>query len=128
MTNVSADERTLFLAAQQAVRLSRFQDLPRKINALQRAVARTSVTTAVFLDKLAAIVRSYPLITEEPAARAPEQLELPVAFAPDIILSESFSASAAGDTGLPLRAIAAALPTGDEKILRYVNTQGFDTR
>jgi hypothetical protein len=65
--------------------------LPRKINALQRAVARTQVTTAVYLDKLTAIVRSYPLITDQPLARLPEHLEFPVAFVPDIILSESFS-------------------------------------
>jgi hypothetical protein len=105
MPNISVDERALFLAA----RLARFQELPRKINALQRAVAKTPVTMAVYLDKLAEIVRSYPLIADEPATRQPEQLELPGSFVPDIILSESFSASAKGDTGLPLRAIAAAL-------------------
>lgn len=109
MPNISVDERALFLAAQHAVRLARFQELPRKINALQRAVAKTPVTTAVYLDKLAEIVRSYPLIADEPATRQPEQLELPGSFVPDIILSESFSASAKGDTGVPLRAIAAAL-------------------
>ncbi|MEI6514342.1 MAG: DEAD/DEAH box helicase, partial [bacterium] len=111
MPNVSAEERKLFVAAQQAVKLARFQDLPRKINAMQRAVAKTPVTMAIYLDKLAAIVGSYPLITDEPTVRLCEQLELPVSFIPDIILSESFSASAKGDTGLHLRAISAALMT-----------------
>ncbi len=108
MPNVSSEERALFLAAQHAVRLARFQELPRKINALQRAVVKTPVTTAVYLDKLAEIVRSYPLLKEEAPLPRLVQHDLPFGFTPDIILSESFSASAKGDTGLPLRAITAA--------------------
>jgi superfamily II DNA or RNA helicase len=90
MPNVSAQEKALLAAAQHAVRLAKFQDLPRKINAFQKAVTTKRVTTAVYLDKLMEIIRAYPLDVEEEAP-APTPSAPPVASAPEIILSESFA-------------------------------------
>ena len=91
LPNISAREKADLLAAQHAVRLARFQDLPRKLNNFQKAVAKQPVTTAVYLDKLFEIIRAYPLDVEDdesmPATSAP-----PVTSAPEIILSESFVA------------------------------------
>ena len=99
LPHLAAAERTDLQAAIVAVRLARFQDLPRKINALQKAVAKKPVTNAVFLEKLLEIIRGYPIQTEEPP---PSPTALPVvdpAFFPDIILSESFAgAENAGTT------------------------------
>jgi hypothetical protein len=89
MPNISSREKALFIAAQHAVRLAKFQDLPRKLNAFQKAVNKKPVTTAAYLDKLLEIIRAYPLDTgedEPPAAPSAP----PVASAPEIILSESF--------------------------------------
>src|SRR5204862_111961 len=61
MPNISPKEKAEFIAAQHAVRLVKFQDLPRKLNALQKAVTKKPVTTAAYLDKLLEIVRTYPL-------------------------------------------------------------------
>ena len=60
----------LLVAAQHAIRVAKFQDLSRKLNALQKAVAKKPVTTAALLDKLMEILRSYPLDVAEPDAPA----------------------------------------------------------
>jgi len=103
MPNVSPQEKALLAAGQHAIRVAKFQDLPRKLNALQKAVAKKPVNTAVYLDKLVEIVRSYPLEIDGDAP-AKTTLALPASdgFLPDIILSESFSASPQGDSGVPL--------------------------
>ena len=90
MPNVSAQEKALLLAAQHALRLAKFQDLPRKLNAFQKAVTTKRVTTAVYLDKLLEIVRGYPLDVEEETPSTMPSAP-PVASAPEIILSESFA-------------------------------------
>jgi hypothetical protein len=95
MPNVSAAEKAWFMAAQHAIKLGKFQDLPRKLNKLQRdATAKTGkriVSTAAYLDKLMQIVRSYPLEIED--VEESEVRDRPVdltGFEPKIILSESF--------------------------------------
>lgn len=92
MPNIAPKEKALLVAAQHAVRFAKFQDLPRKLNALQRAVARKPVTTAAYLDKLLEIIRSYPLDVAEPE-QAPPVNSLIKEFTPQIILSESFAAA-----------------------------------
>ena len=91
MPNISPKEKSLFIAAQHAVRLTKFQDLPRKLNAFQKAVNKKPVTTAAYLDKLLEIIRAYPLDTEEDEPPAASNAP-PIASAPEIILSESFAA------------------------------------
>jgi len=90
MPNLSAQEKALLVAAQHAVRLAKFQDLPRKLNSFQKAVTTKRVTTAVYLDKLLEIIRAYPLDVEEENPSATPSTP-PVARAPEIILSESFA-------------------------------------
>jgi hypothetical protein len=62
MPNVSAAEKALLTVAQHAIKLAKFQDLPRKLNKLQKdAGARSGkriVSTAAYLDKLMEIVRA----------------------------------------------------------------------
>ncbi len=100
MPNVTPEERTLLQAAQHAIKLARFAELPRKINALQRANEKKRVNNAVFLDRLVAIVRGYPLKTDADVAPASSRSSSPE-WTPEIILSESFSASLEGDKVLP---------------------------
>lgn len=90
MPNIAPQEKALFIAAQHAVRLARFQDLPRKLNAFQKAVAKTHISTAAYLDKLLEIIRTYPLDVAEPDAPAPATPPVDARFVPQIILSESF--------------------------------------
>jgi hypothetical protein len=95
MPNVSAAEKALLTAAQHAIKLAKFQDLPRKLNKLQKDASAKSgkriVSTAAYLDKLMEIVRAYPLEVEDA-----DDLDKPDAdvdlsgFEPRIILSESF--------------------------------------
>ncbi len=100
MPNVSPSERALFAAAQHAIKVAKFQELPRKLNALQKAVEKKPVTTSVYLDKLIEILRSYPLDVEGEAGSAATEAALPAELAPKIILSESFSISPDGDCGV----------------------------
>ncbi len=91
MPNVSVAEKALLIAAQHAIRVAKFQDLPRKLNALQKAVAKQPVTTAAYLDKLLEIIRTYPLEVMEPEKVTPGDGFAATGFAPQIILSESFA-------------------------------------
>jgi hypothetical protein len=91
MPNVSVAERALLVAAQHAIRVAKFQDLSRKLNALQNAVLKKTVTTAALLDKLLEILRSYPLDVSEPDAAALAAGVVIGQYVPQIILSESFA-------------------------------------
>ena len=91
MPNIAPQEKALFIAAQQAVRLAKFQDLPRKLNAFQKAVNKKPVTTSAYLDKLLEIIRTYPLDVAEPDAPTPAKAAVDAKFIPQIILSESFT-------------------------------------
>lgn len=104
LPNLAPSEKALLLAAQDAVRLARFQELPRKLNKFHReATGKTgqpTVVLAVYLEKLLAILRAYPLGAEQdeddadtasPPDEAPTDL---AAFQPRVILSESFAANA----------------------------------
>ena len=93
LPNVSVAEKALLVAAQHAIRVARFQDLPRKLNALQKAVAKQPVTTAAYLDKLLEIIRTYPLDVAEPEKTTPAGGFTATEFTPQIILSESFAAA-----------------------------------
>ena len=90
MPNVSVPEKALLVAAQHAIRVAKFQDLPRKLNALQKAVAKQPVTTAAYLDKLLEIIRTYPLDVAGPERATRADGFTATEFTPQIILSESF--------------------------------------
>jgi hypothetical protein len=91
MPNIASNEKALFVAAQHAVRLAKFQDLPRKLNAFQKAVNKQTVTTAAYLDKLLEIIRSYPLDLNEPDSPTSKTPAVDPKQLPQIILSESFT-------------------------------------
>ena len=91
MPNISAKEKAQFIAAQHAVRLAKFNKLTTKINSFQKAVNKTHVTTAAYLDKLLEIIRGYPLILDEPDSPTPETAAVDPKLLPQIILSESFT-------------------------------------
>jgi superfamily II DNA/RNA helicase len=98
MPTVSAAEKALLTAAQHAIKLAKFQDLPRKLNKLQKdATGKTGkriVSTAAYLDKLVEIVRAYPLEVDDPdGLDKPEAAVDFSGFEPRIILSESFAPS-----------------------------------
>jgi superfamily II DNA or RNA helicase len=98
LPHVAAAEQALLAAGQHAIRVARFADLPRKLGALQKAVAKQPVSTAAYLDKLLVILRTYPLETEAPAPAAsptPASDGGPDRHEPAIILSESFVADPA---------------------------------
>ena len=90
MPNVSVAEKALLVAAQHAIRVAKFQDLPRQLNALQKAVVKQPVTTAAYLDKLLEIIRTYPLDVAGPEKATPAGGFTATEFTPQIILSESF--------------------------------------
>ncbi len=91
----SAKERALLAAAQQAVRVGKFQQLHRDLNKVQKAVKTTAVAPSVLLERVVAILSKYPLTAEE--APAPVPPATPVASGaagprlPEIIISESFT-------------------------------------
>ena len=93
MPNIAPKEKALFVAAQHAVRLAKFQDLPRKLNAFQKAVNKKPVSTAAYLDKLLEIIRTYPLDVNEPDSPAQAAPVVDAKLIPKIILSESFTIS-----------------------------------
>jgi hypothetical protein len=95
MPNVSAAEKALLTAAQHAIKLAKFQDLPRKLNKLQKDASAASgkriVSTAAYLDKLMEIVRAYPLEVEDTDDLDKPDTNVDLSgFEPKIILSESF--------------------------------------
>jgi hypothetical protein len=95
MPNVSAAEKALLTAAQHAIKLAKFQDLPRKLNKLQKEASANSgkriVSTAAYLDKLMEIVRAYPLEVEDIDDFDSRDTNVDLTgFEPKIILSESF--------------------------------------
>ena len=94
MPSIAVREKAELIAAQHAIRLAKFQDLPRKLNAFQKAVEKKPVSTAAYLDKLLEIVRTYPLnVADENAGSAPTApASAPPGGLPEIILSESFVA------------------------------------
>ena len=94
LPNVSPAEQAILAAAQQAIRLARFSNLPAKLSAFQKAVAKERVSTAAYLDKLLEILRTYPLQVEDdaPTRHAPVAPAPGGTFLPEIILSESFTA------------------------------------
>ena len=96
MPNVSATEKAWLAAAQHAIKLAKFQNLPRKLNKLQRDASAKSgkpiVSTAVYLDKLMQIVREYPLEIEDVEEKDVRDQSVDLTgFEPKIILSESFA-------------------------------------
>ena len=92
MPEVSDEQRTLIRAAQQAIKIHTYNQLPKKLNRLAKAVKKTPMRIDIMLDKLMDILEDFPLHgrleDDQPGA-----LMFPTAIQseiPDIIISESF--------------------------------------
>ena len=108
LPSLSASEKSLMRAAKLAVRKAQFQKLQRELGKLEKAVRKpgTKVVPAVLIDKAIALLSIYPLHTLTDDAHGARPAPAPPDRAPDIILSESFSASPQGDTATPRPAVA----------------------
>lgn len=92
MPEVSDEQRALIKAAQQAIKVHTYNQLPKKLNRLAKAVKKTPMRIDIMLDKLMEILEDFPLhgTVDEDLAGA---LLFPTAIqheVPDIIISESF--------------------------------------
>lgn len=90
---ISKEEIALIQLAKIAITKGRFQNLQRDINKLKKAITGAKLKPAIILEKMIAILQSYPLVYEEPATEASESttLVLPTNQQPEIIISESFN-------------------------------------
>jgi superfamily II DNA or RNA helicase len=90
----SEKEKSLLDAAQQAIRVGKFQQLHRDLNKLQKAVKDTPVAPAILLERVIAILTKYPIAPDTPPAPAAPSVEpaptVAAARLPEIIISESF--------------------------------------
>ncbi len=92
---LSGGEKDLIRAAKLAVRRAKLTNLQKDINKLQKSVQTVKVTPSVLADKLVALLRTFPLDTEQPVPAAPPSHPseaVSTAALPRIILSESFTA------------------------------------
>jgi ERCC4-related helicase/HKD family nuclease len=86
---ISQKEREHVLAAKQAIRIGKYQNLQRDINKLSKATKTNPVKPVILLEKLVQILDKYPL-------RLEDEIILPFIaalkdFKPDIIITESFN-------------------------------------
>ena len=91
---LSDAEKDLIRAAKLAVRRAKLTNLQKDINKLQKSVQTVKVTPSVLADKLVALLRTFPLDTEQPIHAAPPSHPseaINSATLPRIILSESFT-------------------------------------
>jgi len=84
-------ERDLIILAKEAIRKGKFQNLQRDINKLQKAVKKSPLKPVIILERIIAILKSYPLKQEEEDIVEKKAVFIPKSFNPEIIISESFS-------------------------------------
>ncbi len=84
-------EMQLIIIAKEAIRKGRFQNLQRDINKLKRAVKKSPLKPVIILEKVIAILKSYPLIQEEEEIYEEVHVVKPKVLNPEIIITESFS-------------------------------------
>ncbi len=76
--------------AKEAIRKGKFQNLQRDINKLQKAVKKSPLKPVIILERIIAILKSYPLKQEEEDIVEKKTIVIPKSFNPEIIISESF--------------------------------------
>lgn len=84
-------EAQLIIIAKEAIRKGRFQNLQRDINKLKRAVKKSPLKPVIILEKVMAILKSYPLKQEEEEIYQEVQIVKAKVLNPEIIITESFS-------------------------------------
>lgn len=89
---INEDEKKIINAARQAIRVGRFQKLPREINKLLKKVKDENINRVDQFHGLIKILSSYPLLENE-YSELPELDEKPIkeSHLPEIIISESFN-------------------------------------
>ena len=91
MEEVSIEQKELVKATQEAIRVHKFNQLPKKVNRLAKAVKKTPMRIDLMINKLFFILEEFPLQREEnKEERFKEILPLVKGELPDIIISESF--------------------------------------
>ena len=120
LPSLNASEKSLLRAAKVAIRKAQFQKLQRDLGKMEKAIRApgAKVVPSVLIDQAVKLLSKYPLYNagDDDLPRLQTAL-LPPELAPDIILSESFSASATGDIGVhkPDNALVSA-PEPDEPV------------
>lgn len=91
MQEVSKEQKILVKFAQEAIRVHKFNQLPKKVNKLAKAVKKTPMRIDVMIEKLFTILEEFPLRKEE-SIESKTQALLPIIKGelPEIIISESF--------------------------------------
>ena len=81
----------MLLAARDAIKRGKFQNLQRDINKLQKAVKKTPLKPVLLLEKMIVILKKYPLQNEadEPILEVVQKSIK--TFNPEIIISESYN-------------------------------------
>lgn len=87
------NESELIRLAKRAITTGKFQQLQRDVNKLQSATKKTPVKPAVLIEKVIAIISSYPLqnISTDIPTHTPSANKVQKGNSPEIIISESFS-------------------------------------
>lgn len=90
---ISEEEKAIIFLARDAIRIGKFQKLPREINKLLKAIQTDGkVKSADQLDRLIVILKSYPLSDVEEISIPKVKKKKVKAGLPEIIISESFIA------------------------------------
>ena len=91
MAEVSEDQKLLIKASQEAIRVHKYNQLPKKINRLAKAVRKTPMRIDVMIDKLMEILLDFPLQIKDDPNDLPEIVTRIISQdIPEIIISESF--------------------------------------
>jgi acyl-coenzyme A synthetase/AMP-(fatty) acid ligase len=84
-------ETELIITAKEVIRKGRFQNLQRDINKLKRAVGKSPLKPVIILERIIAILRSYPLVNEGVDEVEQVQIITSKVLNPEIIITESYT-------------------------------------
>ena len=91
MQEVSNEQKEVIKLAQEAVRVHKFNQLPKKINRLATAVKKTPMRIDLMIEKIFTILNDFPLIKDNDI-ETDSHVVIPITNGelPEIIISESF--------------------------------------
>jgi len=84
-------ETELIITAKEAIRKGRFQNLQRDINKLKRAVSKSSLKPVIILERIIAILKSYPSMKEEVDEVEEVKVAISKTLNTEIIITETYS-------------------------------------
>lgn len=91
MEEVSEEQKEIILAAQDAIRIHKFNQLPKRVNQLFTAVKKTPVRIDIMITKLFSILNDFPLFKNQSSDTYTIKHSKKDNELPEIIISESFS-------------------------------------